>query len=79
MDKSDVPFDYMAAIEEIRKENRQGRNRFRDPAPVRFQPDEPVDYMAVIRALAAEKAGTRTGRARGGKKNPGRAGKSGSP
>lgn len=56
MDSSE-PFDYMAAIEQIRKESRQSKTRLRAPDPVRIRTDEPVDYMAAVKAWDRERAG----------------------
>ena len=44
------PFDYIAAIDQLRQEEQSDKNQIHDPDYIPTRSDEPVDYLAVSRA-----------------------------
>ena len=50
MSKNDKPFDYLEAIERLRKEMRPDKSQIQEPDIIPAQIDEPVDYIAASKA-----------------------------
>ena len=55
MNSTDKPFDYLEAIDQLRKEMQSNKNRVQEPDISPARADKPVDYIAVSKAW--EKAG----------------------
>ena len=57
MSKNDKPFDYLEAIERLRKEMRPDKSQIQEPDIIPAQIDEPVDYIAATKAWDKEQEG----------------------
>lgn len=56
MNTTDTPFDYLAAIEKLRKDNKSNKTQIMDPDYIPPQNNEPVDYLAALKAWDIEQA-----------------------
>lgn len=54
-------FDYLAAIDQLRKQKRPDRKTVQEPETLPPPPDESVDYLAVSKAWEAERERKRKG------------------
>ena len=54
------PFDYLAALEELRQNELEQKNQIHSPDDIRPLADKPVDYLAVSRAWEKMQAGKYT-------------------
>ena len=55
--KPDKPFDYIAAINQLRQEEQSGKTQIHAPDYIPVLSGEPVDYLAATRAWDQQQAG----------------------
>ena len=70
MNRNDKPFDYLEAIEQLRKEMRPDKSQIQEPDIIPVQIDEPVDYIAASKAWDKAQEGKNKIHLQTGKRNP---------
>ncbi len=66
------PFDYLAAISQLRQEEQTEKHQIHDPDFIPSRSEEPVDYLAISKTWEKEQEGKYTIHLQTGKRNPSR-------